>query len=83
MKNFSPLCYVIEPTGRFRNEMEKESGKPSNHCVTPLGSFSALLCPIAISSPEKVIPQRDNLSHICREFSSGVSVGTPFVVDLS
>ena len=22
----SPLCYVIEPTGRFRNEMEKESG---------------------------------------------------------
>ena len=21
----SPLCYVIEPTGRFRNEMEKES----------------------------------------------------------
>ena len=27
MKNFSPLCYVIEPTGRFRNEMEKESGR--------------------------------------------------------
>ncbi len=22
----SPLRYVIEPTGRFRNEMEKESG---------------------------------------------------------
>ena len=26
-KILSPLRYVIEPTGRFRNEMEKESGK--------------------------------------------------------
>ena len=29
----SPLRYVIEPTGRFRNEMEKESGKAERRKV--------------------------------------------------
>ena len=44
----SPLCYVIEPTGRFRNEMEKESGKAERMIIPVEGktagsSFSATL----------------------------------------
>ena len=42
----SPLCYVIEPTGRFRNEMEKESGRAERRALHPV-CRDGLYCPSA------------------------------------
>ena len=49
----SPTSYVIEPTGRFRNEMEKESGKAerSLNQIFPLDSCSFLFGQTRGSAP--------------------------------
>ena len=41
LRVLSPLRYVIEPTGRFRNEMEKESGRAERNAPAVRSNGSA------------------------------------------